>query len=201
MDDADVAALASEDSEATEYLMVKYKNFVLRKVRAYFIVGADKDDLVQEGMIGLYKGIRDYKPESNVPFAVFADVCITRHIITTIKAATRLKHAPLNTSMSLNKPAFDDSNDGSVEEIFRDSSGPSPEELYIDKEDLETMESRISGVLTDYEAKVLELYLDGMTYQVMAEKLGRSVKSVDNALQRAKSKIEKISSKDVTPGI
>lgn len=192
MTDAQIAVLAGEeDGLALEYLLNKYKNFVRAKARSYFLIGADREDLVQEGMIGLYKAIRDFKSEKQTSFRAFAELCITRQIITAIKTATRQKHKPLNSYVSLNKPMFDEESDRTLIDVITGSKVLNPEEIMIDKEDLKNIEARIGEMLSDLEWKVLCLYLRGKSYQEIAERLNRQVKSIDNALQRVKTKLEK----------
>lgn len=177
--------------EAEEYLLNKYKNFVRSKARSYFLVGADHEDIVQEGMIGLYKAIRDFNPERLSTFRAFAELCITRQIITAIKTATRQKHIPLNSYISLNKPLYDEENDRTLLDVITEGRSSDPEELVVSQEDLDTMHTKIYDVLSSLEQEVLREYLDGKSYQEIAESLGRHVKSIDNALQRVKRKLEK----------
>ncbi len=192
MADVDIAEVARNgDGDALEFLLNKYKNFVRAKARSYFLIGADREDLVQEGMIGLYKAIRDYRTEKQATFRAFAELCITRQIITAIKTATRQKHQPLNSYVSLNKPAYDDDNDRTLIDIMSVSKGLNPEEIMIDKEDYELANERIAKVLSKLENEVLSLYLEGKSYQEIAVIMKRPVKSIDNALQRVKLKLEK----------
>lgn len=178
------------DHEALEFLMNKYKNFVRAKARSYFLIGADHEDIVQEGMIGLYKAIRDFRGDKLSSFKGFAELCITRQIITAIKTATRQKHIPLNSYVSLDKPIHDeDSNRTLWDKLTVNLSNP--EEHYISQEEYHDIEDKISQILSDLERKVLMLYLDGRSYQEIAVDLNRHVKSIDNALQRVKRKLEK----------
>ena len=179
------------DDIAEEFLLVKYKNFVRSKARSYFLIGADHEDIVQEGMIGLYKAIRDFKSEKLSSFHAFAELCITRQIITAIKTATRQKHIPLNSYVSLNKPLYDDENDRTLLDVIIEGSASNPEEMMIHQENLGSMRAKINEVLSSLEQEVLQAYLDGKSYQEIAESLGRHVKSIDNALQRVKKKLEK----------
>ncbi len=179
------------DSQALEYLITKYKNFVKVKARSYFLVGADKEDIIQEGMIGLYKAIRDYNRDKLTSFKAFAELCITRQIITAIKTATRQKHMPLNSYVSLNKPIYDEESDRTLLDVISGAKVTDPEELIISSEELYSMESKIIELLSDLEWEVLMSYLDGKTYQEIAEELDRHVKSIDNALQRVKRKLER----------
>ncbi len=179
------------DSDAEEYLLMKYKNFVRSKARSYFLIGADHEDIVQEGMIGLYKAIRDYRKERLSSFRAFAELCITRQIITAIKTATRQKHIPLNSYVSLNKPLYDEESDRTLMDVIMEAQVSNPEELIINRENLGNIHAKINEVLSGLEQQVLNAYLDGKSYQEIAEALGRHVKSIDNALQRVKRKLEK----------
>lgn len=192
MTDEKVVSLCHEgDSDAEEYLLNKYKNFVRSKARSYFLIGADHEDIVQEGMIGLYKSIRDFKPEKLSSFRAFAELCITRQIITAIKTATRQKHIPLNSYVSLNKPLYDEESDRTLLDVIMEGRISDPEEMIINRENLGNIHNRINEVLSGLEQEVLKAYLDGKSYQEIAETLGRHVKSIDNALQRVKRKLEK----------
>ena len=179
------------DSAAEEYLLDKYKNFVRSKARSYFLVGADHEDIVQEGMIGLYKAIRDFRPDKLSSFRAFAELCITRQIITAIKTATRQKHIPLNNYVSLNKPLYDEESDRTLLDVIVEGRISDPEELIINMENVGNIRTKINEVLSSLEQQVLNAYLDGKSYQEIAEALGRHVKSIDNALQRVKRKLEK----------
>lgn len=190
--DEEIVNLCHEgDNLAEEYLLDKYKNFVRSKARSYFLIGADHEDIVQEGMIGLYKAIRDYRPEKLSSFRVFAELCITRQIITAIKTATRQKHIPLNSYISLNKPLYDEESDRTLMDVIMEGRVSNPEEIFINREDLVNINEKIKEVLSGLEQEVLNAYLDGKSYQEIAESLGRHVKSIDNALQRVKRKLEK----------
>ena len=179
------------DSLAEEYLLNKYKNFVRSKARSYFLIGADHEDIVQEGMIGLYKAIRDFRQEKLSSFRAFAELCITRQIITAIKTATRQKHIPLNSYVSLNKPLYDEESDRTLLDILMEGTTSNPEDMIINQENLGIIHQKINEVLSGLEQEVLAAYLDGKSYQEIAEALGRHVKSIDNALQRVKRKLEK----------
>ena len=179
------------DTAAEEFLLNKYKNFVRSKARSYFLIGADHEDIVQEGMIGLYKSIRDYKQEKLSSFRAFAELCITRQIITAIKTATRQKHIPLNSYVSLNKPLYDEESDRTLLDIIMEGNSGNPEDMIINQENLGSIHQKINEVLSGLEQEVLSAYLDGKSYQEIAESLGRHVKSIDNALQRVKRKLEK----------
>ena len=167
LDEEVVGEAKKGNSRAQDYLISKYENFVKAKAKSYFLIGADKEDIYQEGMIGLYKAIRDFKSDRLTSFKAFAELCITRQIITAIKTATRQKHIPLNTYIS------------------------EPEELIIGKEQLKHIEGEMAKVLSDLEMEVLQSYLDGKSYQEIACDLDRQAKSIDNALQRVKRKLEK----------
>ncbi|MFB9219237.1 RNA polymerase sporulation sigma factor SigH [Kurthia sibirica] len=178
------------DSDALDFLITKYKNIVRHKAKSYFLIGADRDDIVQEGMIGLYKGIRDFKEDRQVSFKVFAELCITRQIITAIKTATRQKHIPLNSSVSLDKPISDEEQSNTLMDLVSVGTSDDPQEMMVHRERFDFMEERIETVLSSFEKQVLALYLDDCTYQEMSLALKKDVKSIDNALQRIKRKLE-----------
>ncbi|USK77327.1 RNA polymerase sporulation sigma factor SigH [Peribacillus frigoritolerans] len=190
-DDELIGLVHTGDSEALDYLIQKYRNFVRAKARTYFLIGADKEDIVQEGMIGLYKAVRDFKGDKLSSFKAFAELCITRQIITAIKTATRQKHIPLNSYVSLDKPIYDEESDRTLMDIISGTKVLDPEELIINKEEFDDIELKMAELLSDLERKVLALYLDGQTYQEISEELNRHVKSIDNALQRVKRKLER----------
>ena len=190
-DDGLIELVHIGDSEALDYLIQKYRNFVRAKARTYFLIGADKEDIVQEGMIGLYKAIRDYRGDKLSSFKAFAELCITRQIITAIKTATRQKHIPLNSYVSLDKPIYDEESDRTLLDIISGTKVLNPEELFINKEEFDDIEIQMAELLSDLERQVLALYLDGQTYQEISEELNRHVKSIDNALQRVKRKLER----------
>jgi RNA polymerase sporulation-specific sigma factor len=179
------------DEQALEYLIHKYRNFVRAKARSYFLIGADREDIVQEGMIGLYKAIRDFRQDKLSSFRAFAELCITRQIITAIKTATRQKHIPLNSYVSLNKPIYDEESDRTLLDVLSGNRISDPEELIISQEDFNSIESKIGELLSDLEWEVLTSYLQGKSYQEIAADLDRHVKSIDNALQRVKRKLER----------
>jgi RNA polymerase sporulation-specific sigma factor len=174
-----------------EFLLLKYKNFVRMKANGYFLVGADRDDIIQEGMIGLYKAVRDFRADKLSSFRGFAELCITRQIITAIKSATRQKHIPLNQYISLNKPIYDEDSERTLLDVMVSAKMSNPEELVINQETSEDVKERIHENLSDLESQVLLRYLEGKSYQEMARDLNRHAKSIDNALQRIKRKIEK----------
>ena len=161
------------------------------KAKSYFLIGADKEDIYQEGMIGLYKAIRDFKADKLTSFKAFAEICVTRQIITAIKTATRQKHIPLNTYISLNKPIYEEDSDRTLIDVLSELKITDPEELIIGKEQIKHIEGEMAKVLSDLEMEVLQSYLDGKSYQEIACDLDRQAKSIDNALQRVKRKLEK----------
>lgn len=189
--DEEVVELAKDDARAFEYILKKYKNFVRSKARSYFLIGADKEDIVQEGMIGLYKAVRDYNQEKKASFRAFAELCITRQIITAVKTATRQKHKPLNSYVSLNKKVYDEESERTLVDIIAATRISNPEDIIIDKEDMFAIEGDISSMLSSLEKSVLSYYLRGKSYLDIARIMNRSEKSIDNALQRAKVKIDK----------
>ncbi len=192
MADEQVVKLAQDaDGGALEYLLNKYKNFVRTKARSYFLIGADHEDIVQEGMIGLYKAIRDYRAEKLSSFRAFAELCVTRQIITAIKTATRQKHIPLNSYISLNKPIYEEDSDRTLLDVITEEGMSNPEEMIIDREDLSMIEGRIGQMLSDLEKDVLVRYMEGKSYVEIAGEMNRHVKSIDNALQRIKRKLLK----------
>ena len=186
-----VSSAKAGDNLAMEFLLNKYKNFVRIKAKSYFLIGADREDIIQEGMIGLYKAVRDFKADKLSSFRAFAELCITRQIITAIKTATRQKHIPLNQYISLNKPIYDEDSERTLLDVMASQKTSDPEELVINQEVSEDIKERIQENLSDLESQVLLSYLEGKSYQEMARDLNRHVKSIDNALQRVKRKIEK----------
>jgi len=179
------------DDYALEHLINKYKSFVKSKARSYFLIGADREDIVQEGMIGLYKAIRDFRTDKLSSFRVFAELCITRQIITAIKTATRQKHIPLNSYISLNKPIYDEDSERTLIDVISGSNVTDPEELIVHREEFGSIEKKMSEILSELEWQVLTAYLEGKSYQEIAVELNRHVKSIDNALQRVKRKVER----------
>ena len=182
---------SNEGDEALDYLINKYRNFVRSKARSYFLIGADREDIVQEGMIGFFKAIRDYREDKLSSFRAFAELCVTRQIITAIKTATRQKHIPLNSYVSLNKPIYDEDSDRTLLDVLSGARISDPEELVISREEFVDIEQKMEEILSDLEWRVLMSYLDGKSYQEIAVDLHRQVKSIDNALQRVKRKLEK----------
>ena len=180
----------SGDDKALELLLGRYRHYARAKARSYFLAGADKEDIVQEGMIGLYKAIRDFQVERNIAFRSFAELCMTRQIITAIKTATRQKHVPLNSYVSLNRPASDDEGDRSLADSLSSDSIVDPAELVVSAEEVANLRSSMGKLLSSFETEVLQLYMEGKSYQQIGDVLGRHVKSIDNALQRIKRKLE-----------
>lgn len=177
--------------DALDFLITKYRLLVRVKARSYFLIGADKEDIMQEGMIGLYKAIRDFKGDKLSSFRAFAELCITRQIITAIKTATRQKHIPLNSYVSLDKPIFDEESDRTLMDMLTGAIMDDPEELMIHREEFGYLEEKIGEILSELELQVLALYLDGQSYHEISAELNRHVKSIDNALQRVKRKLER----------
>jgi RNA polymerase sporulation-specific sigma factor len=185
-----VALYHAGQAAAVDALLHRYRNFARLKARSYFLAGADKDDIVQEGMIGLYKAIRDYSPDREASFRAFAELCITRQIITAVKTATRQKHSPLNTYVSLSKPiAGEDEPEWALEDVL-EAQVPDPAELVISHDELRSMQLAFAEILSGFEAEVLHMYVEGKSYQEIAAHLHRHVKSIDNAIQRIKRKVE-----------
>ena len=191
LDEEIVMEAKNGNNRAQECLISKYENFVKAKAKSYFLIGADKEDIYQEGMIGLYKAIRDFNPEKLTSFKAFAEICVTRQIITAIKTATRQKHIPLNTYVSLNKPIYEEESERTLLDVLSGIKISDPEELMISKEQMDYIESKMEEVLSGLELEVLTSYLDGKSYQEIACDLERHSKSIDNALQRVKRKLEK----------
>lgn len=192
IEDEDLVALVQKgDHFALEFLLKKYKNFVRAKARSYFLIGADREDIIQEGMIGLYKAIRDFQGDKLSSFKAFAELCVTRQMITAVKTATRQKHIPLNSYISLDKPIYDEESDRTLMDVITGTRASDPELLLINREKFADMEIKMTEILSDLERKVLTLYLDGCSYQEISVDLNRHVKSIDNALQRVKRKLER----------
>ena len=193
MSDEEVVVLVQKDRNelAMAHLVNKYKNFVRSKARSYFLVGADRDDIIQEGMIGLYKATRDFDYERQASFRAFAELCVTRQIITAIKTATRQKHMPLNSYISLNKPVYTEESERTLMDMIANVRVSDPEELIITREEFADIEKNMTYLLSELEWHVLLGYLDGKSYQEMAGETDRRIKSIDNALQRVKRKLEK----------
>ena len=188
-----VERVRNGDERCLEILLARYRNFARSKARSYFLAGSDKEDVVQEGMIGLFKAIRDFDLEQETPFRAFAELCISRQILTAIKTANRQKHQPLNSSISLDAPAYgDDQSDRSVgDHLVASSVMSDPVEMVISAQEIEAIRDSMSETLTELEGDVLRLYMDGKSYEEIAGALGNHVKSIDNALQRIKRKLQR----------
>ena len=193
LEDQDLVARArTGDDRCIEILLTRYRNFARSKARSYFLAGSDKEDVVQEGMIGLFKAIRDFEETTGTPFRAFAELCISRQILTAIKTANRQKHQPLNSSVSLDAPAYgDDTSDRTVGDNFVGPKSSDPVELVISAQEIEAIRDTMKDNLTDLEGDVLRLYMDGKSYEEIAGVLGNHVKSIDNALQRIKRKLQR----------
>ncbi|MGH2776669.1 MAG: RNA polymerase sporulation sigma factor SigH [Actinomycetota bacterium] len=180
------------EERAIEVLLTRYRNFARSKARSYFLAGSEREDVVQEGMIGLFKAIRDFDLKQTTPFRAFAELCISRQILTAIKTANRHKHHPLNSSVSLDAPAYGDDDATSVaDHLMSPTRTSDPAELVISSEEIEALRASMSRNLTELEGEVLTLYMDGKSYEEIAGTLGNHVKSIDNALQRIKRKLER----------
>lgn len=187
-----VARAQADDEDALVVVLERYRKFARAKARSYFLVGGDREDIVQEGMIGLYKAVRDYSAGEGASFRSFAELCITRQILTAIKTATRQKHQPLNSYVSLDQPHSDDPSYTVGDTILVQERGElgDPLSSLITSQELAALQRSFDALLSDLEGDVLELYVQGRSYQEIAEMLGRHVKSIDNALQRIKRKLE-----------
>jgi len=190
-DDKIVSLAKNGDKEAEEYLIRKYKEFVKNRSHQYYIAGADRDDIIQEGMIGIFKAIRDYEDDKGASFSTFAELCITRQIISAIKQARRLKHGPLNTYISLSKPISDEEPVNNLENTLFSSKDTDPESMLLLKEEINHIETNGSEIFSKLEQKVLSGYINGKNYVEIAALLGKSPKSIDNAIQRIKKKLDK----------
>ncbi len=182
------------ESGITDYIMDKYKNLVRKKAKSMYILGADSDDLIQEGMIGLFKAVRDYDAGRDASFYTFADLCVSRQMYNAVQSSRRKKHTPLNSYVSLYADARENESDGDTTELVNlliSGIQTNPEELFIDKENVEQIEAIISKELSGFEKQVLDLYLTGMSYSQISKVLGRDAKSTDNALQRLKAKLKR----------
>jgi RNA polymerase sporulation-specific sigma factor len=190
--DEQLVDLAREGDEgAIDVLLARYRHYARAKARSYFLAGADREDIVQEGMIGLFKAIRDFEPQHKTAFRAFAELCITRQIITAIKTATRQKHIPLNSYVSLNKAAADqEGEERPLADSIVSKEILDPADLVISAEEIAGIRDSVDKHLSALETEVLSLYMDGKSYQEIADLLGRHVKSIDNALQRIKRKLE-----------
>ena len=188
--DEEVVDLAkSGHSGATEFLISRYRPLVETKAKAYFVMGADREDVIQEGMIGLYKAIRDFRVDRLNKFRPFAELCVTRQIITAVKTATRQKHVPLNGYVSLHRPGAGETQDTSLLDVLADHESESPERTAISETLPQNLQDMMKGALSELEQCVLRCYLDGLSYREMSRELACHTKSIDNALQRVKRKI------------
>ena len=196
LSDEELVHIAQQGNDsAFDYLCDKYRVVVRNKSLSYYIAGADRDDIIQEGMIGLFKAVRDFSASRGVSFKTFADVCVTRQILTAVKNASRHKHAPLNFYVSLNKPVSDDnSDDSTLMDVIGRNDDANPEQIVLNKEKATVLGEKMNEALSDFELLVLSYYLQGDNYVSIGEKIGKDSKSIDNALQRIKKKLEKISS-------
>lgn len=191
LSDEDLLSLhRAGDARAEEALYARYKQIVRSKARTYFLIGADREDIIQEGMIGLYKAVCDYEFDKQASFRGFADLCITRQIITAIKSATRKKHMPLNSYVSLNRSMYEGDSERTLVDVISSAQVSDPEELFIGRENYEAMARSIDQVLSRLEKSALALYLEGYSYQQIADTLQKTTKCVDNAIQRVKKKLE-----------
>ena len=187
--DEDIVELVrSGDILALDYLLSKYRNFVKAKSSTYFLVGGDRDDIIQEGMIGLFKAIRDYDKNRPSSFISFVELCIKRQIITAIKAANRKKHIPLNSYISLNKPLYEEA-DRILMDIMEGAKVLDPMEIFIIEEEIKKLESRMDSMLSDLEFEVIQQYLQGKSYEEISLEINRDTKCIDNAIQRVKKKL------------
>ena len=194
-DDELIDRLRRGETAIMDYICDKYKNLVRSKAKSMFILGADNEDLIQEGMIGLFKAVRDYDMGRDASFFTFAELCVSRQMYTAVQASKRQKHLPLNTYVSLDSgnAGNDKEDEGfSLRELMADRVELSPEELFLDKERVADLEKSIEKELSDFEKQVLDLYMTGMSYSQIAKVLGRDEKATDNALQRLKAKIKKM---------
>ncbi len=191
MTDEQLACLSLSDGKAMDFLLDKYKNTVRMKARAYYLMGADRDDIIQEGMIGLYIAIRNFNGEKRARFKPFAELIIERRILSAVKSASRRKHSPLNNYVSMDKPIYTDSGERTLAEIVP-TEGGDPEELMIERETAAQAENLIMDALSPFEKEVARLYLTGLGYREIAAALGKTPKSVDNALMRIKKKAAKL---------
>ena len=187
-----ISRLREGHEDIRDYLMEKHKNLVRKKARALYLIGGDNDDLIQEGMIGLYKAIRDFDPERGASFHTFADLCISRQLYTAVQASQRQKHQPLNSYVSLSDSDNEEQTSSRASYAANYVRNRNPEELFIARENLEDMEDLIEKKLSRFEREVLRYYLSGMNYSQIADTLGKSSKATDNALQRIKKKIKQI---------
>lgn len=183
-----ISLVKSDDKYALDFIIEKYKDLVNMKVGKYFIIGAEREDIIQEGMIGLFKAIQSFNPDKQNSFKTFANMCVERQLITAIKTSNRQKHMPLNSYLSLNTAAYDDDEDTSVLEVFNSHMTEDPLDTITKKEYYKRVEDAIDKSLSDFEKQVLARFIRGESYVTIAEKLDTQVKSVDNAIQRIRKK-------------
>lgn len=192
LSDEEIVFLAQNgDKRAAEFITAKYVPYVRNKSRAYFLVGGEVEDIMQEGLIGLYEAIQDYSDNKQASFKTFMDICVTRQIMTALKAASRQKHIPLNTYVSLNKPLFQEETDRNFQDTLMTEKIEDPESLFIDVEKTIEINKEIERSLSDFEYKVLRLYLQGVSYVRIAKVLEKEEKAIDNAIQRIRKKLSK----------
>ena len=190
--DEEVVLLAQQgNKEASEFITSKYFPYVRNKSRAYYLVGGEAEDIIQEGLIGLYEAVKDYSPDKQASFKTFMDICVTRQIMTAIKTASRQKHIPLNTYVSLNKPLYSEDSDKSYMDTIIQNRKEDPESLYIDTEKTREINNKIKNSLSTFEYKVLRLYLQGVSYLSIAKVLDKEEKAIDNAIQRIRKKLSR----------
>lgn len=192
LSDEEIVSLAQNgDKRASEFITAKYLPYVRNKSRAYFLVGGEVEDIMQEGLIGLYEAIQDYSDNKQASFKTFMDICVTRQIMTALKAASRQKHIPLNTYVSLNKPLFQEETDRNFQDTLLTDKVEDPESLFIDVEKTIEINKEIERSLSDFEYRVLRLYLQGVSYVRIAKVLEKEEKAIDNAIQRIRKKLSK----------
>ena len=188
-----IRRLRKGDTAITDFIMEKYKNMVRKKAKAMYLLGGENDDLIQEGMIGLFKAIRDYDPEQETSFAGFAELCVSRQIYSAVEAARRKKHIPLNSYVSIYEAGGSESEEGTpLMELLEDEKERNPEEMMLGQVTIELIENRLKEKLSKLEKRVLYLHLQGMDYTTIAKLIDKSPKAVDNALQRIRVKTQEI---------
>lgn len=191
-DDELILAAQSGEKEALEEILMRYKPLVHKKSQPYYMAGGDDDDIVQEGLIGLYTAVMDFNKDKFPLFNIFAGVCIERRIISAVKKASRQKHIPLNSYISLSNRVFDDDESAYVEDVIDNGMGENPEKILIERETVSGLEGIISQALSEFEMRVLLCHLNGMSYKESAGILNKDMKSIDNAMQRIKKKLENL---------
>lgn len=192
-DEVLIALYQEGDEQAIDELFERYKNLVRKKAKAMYLAGGDNDDLIQEGMIGLYKAVRDYNSQKEATFSTFANMCINRQLMTAVTASNRQKNAPLNGYVSFEQPAnAEEDSDMKLIDVLQSGSEQNPEKLFIDREYAENLQGKVESVLSPLENKVLRLYMDGKDYIEISKMLDRPAKSIDNAIQRIRNKVDKL---------